>query len=243
MNYAAWQGDAREVARLIPDTAPVHERAAYLANDVAPRGQVFPVCSIDELPQKDSPGFAVVAMNDLDLATASPGIQKLILGDVAAFVTHTPNATVMGLRWPNPKTRISNGMLLLHELEHVTEDEGFTTVLPEGADAEEIAGIRERRAYSINVDALRAVDGDEFDEYVSRLAYRVSGANLVRGWATRLVEHPKPPKDTLMRELHAQGRLGRLLLASTAMAASLDTLAETTDTTRLHKLFGRIQSI
>lgn len=235
MSYREMLDDTIDLAASLPRNSEVKSRLDYLAFNVGSRAvqaTVMPLAGNSELslryPTSYDPSaqFLLIDKDELTGDKLSEAIAPY--AKCAAFVMHPGEGTIMALGSYNPLSPVGNGLLLSHEFMHVTEDEDGICDLSHRFPAYHHIGLIERRAYGLNADTFRAVDGDKYEEYATMSLpattrkWPMAHAKIATGNSS---DNPfRPPRDTLMDEAWCESSTARLIVLLSSLVTHHETV-------------------
>lgn len=237
MFYEKWCSDATVLTEEVPTDASVMPRLNYLLDEVAQRaiyttllpiedGQDFSLEYHDQInPLKN---FFLVNKGHITADTLSQRLHHYLTGS-EAFVLHWLFGAMLALDHPQEKTVYGNGMVLFHELQHLTDrEDGIIDPTFSKTQSINIYGRSERRAYGLNADIFRSIDDSKYDEYALYLNYRNNGksASVTDIASDNSPHNPyRPPKGTFLDEVWQEGEFSRrvVLLSSVITSTELYT--------------------
>lgn len=254
MPYEAFVADAQRVVNSIPKDNPVHARAEYLVTDVAQRAFVadYPKSLTLQFYGRFDPirNFVATELPDRSATTPDTPLLDIVQSSAVAMVLNGDPYLYLMHRAHNPATPYHNGMVLLHELEHLTEREDRfppDTV----TDSLEATGLNERRAYKTNEGIYKAVDGDAaYSEYTQSLPFDIlieqldeetiaRTGNQISCLPINLEESAaiEPPQDTLLHAVWSEGGHEANAIG-TAVCRRIIEIMSTQTETRTNKMIG-----
>lgn len=247
-----WVADTERLATNLPHDNSARQRMEMLAHDIAPHAvPIQPAFFLQDEENSYAPGtFFTVDRNALRDPGTLEGIRKHALGPALAFVLHAIDESPSVLAIPpyNPDSPVGNALVLTHELEHIAQKQaGLVKSRVEMSEIElhtDIGRI-ERPAYRLNIDALLAADGSDFERYLSNWPVDFSDEHIGLYRATEVTFHdnacPIPPKETLAYTLWQESDSSRQLLQSIGRVAVTERVSTGLPEEFIHRLVGSNQ--
>lgn len=218
-----WTADTESLASRLPAKKAVTARVNYLLGSILPRGHEVDASVFDERTKQaisvPENAFLVVDRPALSATRSAWGRKAKTLPGVA-FVTHSSTLpSVLVLPTHQPGKVLGNGLILLHELEHVTEKD-------EGVAFPDSLGASERHAYGQNIDILTTLDGSDFNKFIDTwpVTFSTDGTECA-AITFHDTDCPVPPRGTYAYDLWAENGTSRTILQSIGRMATLELVA------------------
>jgi hypothetical protein len=211
-----YRDDAESLVSAVPTDLPVSYRLNHLTQNVFQYGkEVYPdMLDYASTFCTDKETFYVVERESLDETDSELGELSRSLKGLAFVACAKTLPSVLVLPKHDSTKTLANGLILTHELEHITEkNEGLF-----GASI----GVRERRAYSTNIATAAAIDGTDFTNYINNWPLTYTRANGSVDISFHDIDCPEPPKDTFVHDVWREGESSRIFLQSMGRAAAFE---------------------
>ncbi len=255
MAFERYVGDAHELMSSIPYDEPVREQAEYLLNILA--GYARQATTTNLIDFKLSEGtlefdprknFAVAEVPSKELVDPSSPLAGLVNGKILEMVIYEPFKTMVLPPW-STQTRLGNGALILHSLQHIADPQ--TAMLMHTLHSDQLAeihGQRERHAYTLQEAILHAVDGSDYDKYVESLPIILDVVPIDDGThnvSWKIIDLPshEPPKDTLTHTMWEEGGMSPAVLAAVGVYSFILSRTKDLPVSKVDRIIGNILNL